>query len=285
MVFVQDLPRVASSAAITDFQTDTLKLLRTLGIGEEQVAQAELTAYDWSRIRVKMVVSRPGMHYLSPHRENSTGLAALARAVEPSTRTCTYECLGSSLGSIDKAWLEDVHCCFQGRLPTPTTRKRSESSDARVNYAGIRVKIVFPTMAYVLESPEGVEGFGTIFCQAKHWEAPHYPHQLFHRAESQFGRGQALHAKIIAAVSSDDDQPAWFYVGSANFTPSAWGKFVKEKRAIVVANYELGIVFGAEEATELCPGGFPFPYQRPLQRYAQEDAPWMQEILRPPELR
>lgn len=282
-MFIQDLPRINTSAPITSFQTDTLKLLRTLGVHEEHLAQSELTAFDWSRISVHMVTSRPGMVSLSS-RENSIGLMALAQAVRPFVHSaCTFECVGSSLGALEKPWLEDAICCFQGRLPISSTvksQKRRGPSESRPDHSNIPVKIVFPTMTYALESPGGPGGFGTLFCQSKNWDNPNYPHSLFHRCESCCGEGRALHCKIITATTVDRDEPAWWYVGSANFTPSAWGKFVKEKSAVMVANYELGVVFGAQQAAQLCPAGFPFPYHRPLQAYTVEDAPWMQEMAR-----
>ena len=142
--------------------------------------------------------------------------------------------------------------------------------------------------------------FGTIFCKSDTWQRASYPHGLFHKCESRYGRGQALHSKIITASiacqeadKNDGEDSAsysdiWWCIGSHNFTPSAWGKFVKEKRSILIANYELGVIIPTSMTEDLFPPSvdsnstrttFPYPYIRPPPRYGLDDAPWMQDLL------
>ncbi|KAL0952280.1 hypothetical protein HGRIS_006570 [Hohenbuehelia grisea] len=81
---------------------------------------------------------------------------------------------------------------------------------------------------------------------------------------------------------SDDEieviEPAigWLYVGSHNFTPSAWGNMSGSAFTPVlnIKNYELGIVFPIKDAAHLdkltC-------WRRPPRKYGSQDLPWMQE--------
>lgn len=270
-MFIQDLPLIVKSAEIVGFQSDTLALLRSLGIGEALLPQSELTAYDWTRIKVQMVVSRPGMYSLN--REGGfLGLARLAKSTSQlSAVSSSFELQGSSLGSMNATWLNEVQACFRGNLPSKSGNIAPPSE--------FPLRIVFPTESYVLHSPVGPEGFLTMFFNRKHWDSLPYPLKtsLFHRGESEQGKGQALHAKTICAFN-DADQPQWVYLGSANFTPSAWGKFVKERTHIMMANYELGVFIPAEYLSAMTGDGtFPFPYKRPLFPYSPDDSPWCQQ--------
>jgi tyrosyl-DNA phosphodiesterase-1 len=128
--------------------------------------------------------------------------------------------------------------------------------------------------------------FGTIFCRSDNWfKKERYPRELFHHCCSAYGRHQALHSKVIAAML-DNDRSSWWYIGSHNFTPSAWGKFVKEKSAVMIANYELGVIITADDEGKcsISPSAgraFPYPYQRPVRPYDLEhgDVPWMQDLI------
>lgn len=183
----------------------------------------------------------------------------------------TIECQGSSLGRLDRTWLADFAECCTGTVPSGGRAAKGGQAD--------RVKIVFPTMEHVLQSPRGPEDFGTIFFQQKNWHQLGYPRELFSQCISVCGSGRALHSKVIAAFA--DAVPVWYYVGSANFTASAWGSFVKDRQKVLIANFEAGVVLShPADASTLFPAGlFPYPYQRPLQKYRPSDLPWMQASL------
>ncbi|EJD04669.1 phospholipase D/nuclease [Fomitiporia mediterranea MF3/22] len=72
----------------------------------------------------------------------------------------------------------------------------------------------------------------------------------------------------------------WAYVGSHNFTPSAWGTVSGsvDKPSLNIVNYELGIVIplrtGEEVENVAC-------WRRPARKYVLDvDRPWMQEEMR-----
>ena len=86
------------------------------------------------------------------------------------------------------------------------------------------------------------QGGGTIFCKKAYWEASTFPRQIFYESRSRRGP-VLLHSKMAIAFftdvppsTNDDDSDeelvvldekgpvvGWIYVGSHNFTPSAWG--------------------------------------------------------------
>jgi len=148
-----------------------------------------------------------------------------------------------------------------------------------------------------------------MFCRTNQWEASKFPRELFHDSNSTGGR-VLMHTKMIIATyrpkksifetssqsngkgkelsdsetepESDDieiqnDPIGWAYVGSHNFTPSAWGTLSGSgfNPVLNVVNYELGIVFPLYDAKDAervsC-------FKRPARKYVNgQDRPWIQE--------
>jgi len=228
---------------------------------------AMLNLYDWTRIKAKLVYSVPGTSY---DYSKGSGLMMLSRKVmelkrdwpdEAAYKVDTIECQGSSLGNMDRAWLSDVvqSCAVD--------HSRGEHCDV-----DSVIRIVFPTMSYALEGGEG--NFGTIFCKKAHWDGPKFPRNLFYRCESLYGNHQPLHSKSLMCQYKHRNgrllDRGWLYVGSHNFTASAWGKLIKDKQGIMVCNYEVGVLLPME--------GLKLPYKRsPLTKYSSAEVPWMQE--------
>lgn len=258
---MQDLPRISTidSTGSSDCFTDLLVYLRTLGINEDLLRTADILCFDWSKIKVKLICSYPGM----TSSRSGSGISLLSRSVLSYKEIKKIECHGSSIGTMTDEWINDFVNGVKGDIC-------NEAVD---------LSVVFPTMKYAFDSPEGAGSFGTIFCSPDQWEK--YSDKVktkFYRSESSFGKGQPLHAKLVVAFDSLDNIK-WCYFGSANFTPSAWGKFVKNKNNILIANYELGVLIDENVIKDLCPEGFPFPYQRPLTQYESDDVPWMQKLV------
>ncbi|KAF8202034.1 hypothetical protein K438DRAFT_2015408 [Mycena galopus ATCC 62051] len=68
---------------------------------------------------------------------------------------------------------------------------------------------------------------------------------------------------------------AWLYMGSHNFTPSAWGTLSGSgfQPVLTVANYELGVVMRLDTEEEV-EGAV--AWERPARRYGKGDVPWIQ---------
>jgi len=252
-VFVQDITALETAEVPQNqFYTELDHVLRKFG------TPLSLDYFDWTPVKALLVASEPGYHFSDTRRP--LGLAALMfRSAKWHSadiqRVIEYQC--SSLGKFDNKWLESVYKCCSGRAP--------------VDSVG-RFRIIFPTMDSVMKSPLGPGAFGTIFCKSKDWSAPNSPRAAFRQCIAMDLPGRPLHMKIMT-VWSTDATLLYYYVGSANFTPSAWGRYVKEGRQMLISNFELGVILDPAE----CPARF--AYERPAEPYEPHDTPWTQDAF------
>ena len=70
----------------------------------------------------------------------------------------------------------------------------------------------------------------------------------------------------------------WVYVGSHNFTQSAWGTLSGSgfNPVLNVTNYELGVVFPIKDEEQLKSVQL---WERPPRRYGREDEPWVSRYM------
>ncbi|TFY58186.1 hypothetical protein EVG20_g8248 [Dentipellis fragilis] len=262
------------------------------------------THWDFSRVRAHLVASIAGKHEGWANVLN-VGHTALMRAVREigaevkKGNNVTVEYQGSSIGTYSTQWLNEFYTSASGTSPedwldTPKAR--------RTKLPWPNVRIVYPTLEWVRATKLGERGGGTLFCRRKQWEGAKFPRQLFVQSKSKRG-GVLMHTKMIIATirranaasgsdsgaetdQSDDElivenSPGkrivgWTYVGSHNFTPSAWGTLSGSGFTPVmnITNYELGIVLPLHSEADVervsC-------FERPARKYGKGDLPWMQE--------
>ncbi|PVG00678.1 phospholipase D/nuclease [Serendipita vermifera] len=226
------------------------------------------------------------------------------------------ECQGSSIGTYSAQWLQEMYSTFSGISPEKWLDK-SKASRAKLPTPPIR--ILFPSLQTVRDSVLGFEGGGTMFCRESQWNSSTFPRQLFHDSNSKRGK-VLMHTKMILGlwvtkspsrtlgvplsgnrsnpidiVEIDDDSDSdeevqivepnaagWLYVGSHNFTPSAWGNLSGSSFTpiINIVNYELGVLIplsddpqkAEEEANGLV------SWKRPPRKYdlGRGDIAWCQ---------
>lgn len=206
-----------------------------------------------------LISSEPG--YSFSEGPVPLGLAALRKfskkwAIDSAKASVEYQ--GSSLGKIDRPWLESFLACSSNALNFQVSGNVFE-----------RFRIVFPTLKSVLQSPLGPGAFGTIFCKSKDWE--NNPKVSFRACISTGIPGRPLHTKLMTV--SEGEKPIYHYVGSANFTAAAWGRFVKDGRQLMICNFELGVLLDAHDYS------INWPYEKPAPAYASDDSPWIQEMF------
>jgi tyrosyl-DNA phosphodiesterase 1 len=115
----------------------------------------------------------------------------------------------------------------------------------------------------------------------------------FHGAGSSPDKdpGSDSDSDVVEVMEDQGDIAGYAYVGSHNFTPSAWGTLsgsgftptlnvsylppslgFKSKTSVQVTNYELGIVFSLRDEADVdrvvC-------YERPPRRYGSKNRPWV----------
>ncbi|CAE6429711.1 unnamed protein product [Rhizoctonia solani] len=236
--------------------------------------------WDWSRVTAHLVPSIAGKHTGWPD-VLGVGHVALMKAVrdmEATSKDVLIECQGSSIGSYSASWTNEFMSSAKGISPDTyldiTKARRSKAPHPP------GLKIIFPSLRTVDESILGRNGAGTMFCQRKQWDASTFPKRHFYDSNSKRGK-VLMHSKMILGIPNDKEEApnkpkAWLYVGSHNFTPSAWGTLSGSgfNPSIYMINYELGVVIPLESVSQ---GDKLACWQRPPRQYVQsEDVPWMQ---------
>jgi tyrosyl-DNA phosphodiesterase-1 len=219
--------------------------------------------------------------------------------LNPQQRAVSFEYQGSSIGAYSAAWLGEFIHSGKGISPKALLNAPKSRRGATAMPSPNTLKILFPTLDWVRSSVLGEAGGGTMFCRKRSWEAAKFPRNLFHESRSKRGR-VLMHSKMMIATflntgsspdgnsgsdgdsdvvevkEDQDDILGYAYVGSHNFTPSAWGTLSGSGFTPIlnVMNYELGIVFSLRDEADVdrvvC-------YERPPKRYGSRDRPWMQE--------
>ncbi|KAL1748877.1 tyrosyl-DNA phosphodiesterase-domain-containing protein [Schizophyllum fasciatum] len=255
--------------------------------------------WDWSMVKVHLVASLHGKYEGWP-AVLQTGHPRLMKAVRNmglavgDGKVLEVECQGSSIGRCTSVWINEMYASMRGQSARDwldASRKRREATPLPP------VKVVYPTKATVHATAWGVNGGGTIFCRRATWHAKNFPRGLFHDSKST-GGPVLMHTKVLSSASkpkgttsdpesipdSDSDSdvelvhPAigWAYVGSHNFTQSAWGTLSGSgfNPVLNVTNYELGVVFPIKDEEALRSVEL---WERPPRKYGKEDEPWIQE--------
>ncbi|KAG8700113.1 hypothetical protein FRC09_006171 [Ceratobasidium sp. 395] len=238
------------------------------------------TRWDWTYVTARLIPSIAGKHTGWPAviRLGHVALMKAIRDMGAASDTVKIECQGSSIGSYSSAWTNEFMSSARGISPdkwldTPKARRSKAPHPTAI-------RIVFPSLSTVDASVLGRPGGGTIFCQRRQWDASTFPKNLF--VDSNSKRGKVLmHSKMILGLlgedESDEAKPrGWLYVGSHNFTPSAWGNLSGTGFTPImnITNYELGIVMSLGSVAE---GDALACWKRPARAYAKgKDEPWMQ---------
>ncbi|KAL5520516.1 hypothetical protein ACEPAG_9740 [Sanghuangporus baumii] len=276
--------------------------------------------WDWSKVRVKLVASIAGRHegWEQVSKTGHPALMKAVQdlnARPPKGKQLVLECQGSSVGTYSTQWMNELYCSARGESAR-IWLDRPKSHRAKLPWPP--VKILFPSLQTVKDSVLGMPGGGTMFCRKVQWEAKNFPRELFYDSNSKRGR-VLMHSKMIIGYfkdkssssafsgrragateadvnlsSGEEDNNAdgndasvskekvigWAYIGSHNFTPSAWGTLSgsESNPSLNIVNYELGIVLPLRSFEELDKVAC---WKRPARQYVKGvDRPWMQDEMR-----
>ncbi|KAK8858572.1 hypothetical protein IAR55_002801 [Kwoniella newhampshirensis] len=264
---------------------------------------ADMTKYDWSRVKVRIVMSVPGT-YSGNDKVDEYGVCRLGKVlseegwVPKGGEKVAAEFQGSSLGQYSLDWFDKFYQFCSGKTARALAGRPKPS-------AWPSIKILFPTLATVDASALGRGGGGTMFA-GKAFNKVTQP--LFHDANSKRG-GVLMHAKMLIAIfepegrhlgfeaspskngrrkaseieDGDEGVGGWIYVGSHNFSPAAWGTvdLKKSPPVLSVKNYEIGIVFPLDRRNARATADLIAPYKRPARKYSAGDVPWDQNAHMP----
>ncbi|KAK0205913.1 tyrosyl-DNA phosphodiesterase-domain-containing protein [Desarmillaria ectypa] len=255
--------------------------------------------WDFGKVKVYLVPSLAGKHDGWPE-VTLTGHTRLMMAIRNlGLRTkkgkaarkleVEYQASGSSIGTYTTQWVNEFFYSARGESAQDYL---DDSKAKRAKRPYPPLKIIFPSKKTVQESALGIRGGGTMFCRKAQWSGKSFPRDKFYDSRSRAGK-VLMHTKMIIGLLSDgpidvDDSDTedsdievvdapigWGYLGSHNFTPSAWGTLSGSafRPVLNIKNYEIGVVFPIKDEQALEKVTF---WERPPKRY-DEGGPWMQE--------
>ncbi|KAJ3828366.1 tyrosyl-DNA phosphodiesterase-domain-containing protein [Lentinula raphanica] len=262
------------------------------------------TKWDWSNVKVKLVPSIAGRHEEWPKviLTGHTRLMMVLRDLGFRTgkgKKLELEYQGSSIGSYTTQWLNEFYHSAKGESAEDWLDKPKKRREKLPYPTGL--KVLYPTLETVRSSQHGERGGGNLFLRRSQWDAPKFPRQIFHDSRSKAG-DTLMHTKMIISIVSqtsntgsssrevinvdtdsedEDHQPefnggdvGWAYLGSHNFTPSAWGTLSGSAfhPSINIRNHELGIVFPLKSMADANKFAC---FERPPKKYGPNDSPWI----------
>lgn len=259
-VFMIDLPRDAASTVMTPFAEELFYFVDKKGLDDD--VKRGLRNFDWSATRdMAFVHSVGGVSYgEAMHR---TGLAGLSQAVcnhGLATDDLKIDFAASSIGSLSTEYLQLMQYAARGQLSTAVTKGQSPNIPKTDVSAAFRV--YFPTNDVVQDSNRGPNSGGTICLQRSYFTSAKFPRSCFRNYQSK-RKGLLSHNKILyARGKAASERKAWAYIGSANMSESAWGKFTMDKQKkelkITCRNWECGVLLPVrkeEDVTHKEPDG------------------------------
>jgi len=181
-------------------------------------------------------------------------------------------------------------------MPEQISSKQEKSLPSSIVSSTFR--IVYPTTENVLSST--MDGCTMVCLQEEHWYNKEIPRELLcELVPSNKNRSKILlHSKIlfrriVGEVSSKKNasnshsstvQCGWCYIGSHNFSSSAWGRLQKNGSSFHMANYELGVLF-VDSKPPLSNNGpdhccsmrwlSAIPFECPPRIYTASEKPWI----------
>ncbi|KAJ7205869.1 hypothetical protein C8J57DRAFT_1484924, partial [Mycena rebaudengoi] len=178
-------------------------------------------------------------------------------------------------------------------IPASFQPTHSHLSSAPTPVLSPTMRILFPTLATVRATVLGEAGAGTVFCRRGQWTgfAKGGVQALFSDAKSRSGEvGMHTKSEFDSDIEIIEVKPAkgkgkvkepepepkpcgWMYVGSYNFTLSAWGTLSGSSFNPVInaTNYELGVVIPLGTRAE---ADAAVAWQRRARKYGPRDVSW-----------
>ncbi|KAJ6501369.1 hypothetical protein DFH09DRAFT_1202740 [Mycena vulgaris] len=216
------------------------------------------------------------------------------------------DCLTSSIGTYSVPWIAVFRLCAGGRAQA--LRAYLDRGQKRIPAQG-PTRVIYPTLETIRGTVLGEAGAASMSCNRAQWVkiavliADPTTGLQMRDAKSRSG-GVGMHTKMILGTlrrpsAQDDDAKnemvskgesdveivdaagkplrrphSWFYVGSHNFSVSAWGALSGNgfNPVLNVVNYELGIVLRLERPEDVDAA---VAWERPTRKYIEGDVPWI----------
>ncbi|KAF8906445.1 tyrosyl-DNA phosphodiesterase I [Mucidula mucida] len=305
LLWLQDIPQrptpiahdPRSMARLDDFPSVLQRTLHAIGVAgvlDGSRATLPITViedlrcrWDWSKVKVELVPSIAGKHK-GIITMSGVGHSRLMKAVRNLGMTrepgrLALECLSSSLGIYTPEWVNEVYHSALGQPASDYLRAKGPRKTRPM--AGC-IDLIFPNKATVSGSTAIPEVASWMRCTQRHWESIKKLESKFQMCDSKsLGGNNVMHSKMILGLFQDTESEStaeggpigWAYMGSHNFTASAWGRISGRDAldaTMDIVNYEIGIVFPIQSKAELENVVF---WERPAKRYEVDDEPWIRD--------
>lgn len=249
--YIRDFPLNAQQALTRvdleneDFKSQLFQYFsRSLNGSIKAEVLASIRKYDFSSAGVALVTSVPGTHHGT--QTNAHGYLRLKKLLQKHV-DCVNEdsvavCQFSSLGSIQKGWLEeDFHDVLFANKKLSSTKKKKHFED---------IQLVLPTVEQVQASNEGLMAGASLPITRKNVFRDHILRRLYKWDASISNREQAMpHIKTYLRYAvSRPQSPLWVLLGSFNLSVAAWGRYIKADKGhtlkrLRILSYEIGVLF------------------------------------------
>lgn len=288
--YIHDLPKLTSRAKLeSNFEARFLDHLQALGVPNAFLDSIR-AQYDYSEVKVHLVTSAPGV--CSGEKAEKHGLLRLRRVIHnlnldlPGNDENHFrlEICAASIGNLSAKWLDGFNLCALGK---------EEITVADTGCQVPNLSLFYPSVGDVKKAnPDSQDAASNIGCHTRPWDTtPANIKNIFYHYESK-DTGRLFHQKLILAYDYLDAKalPHYLYIGSANFSQSAWGSLEVDKKAneatcntklVKLTNFECGVVVPGnliesllEKGTDSWQNGV-VPYIQNAQKYdIPKDRPW-----------
>ncbi|KAG4432251.1 hypothetical protein IFR05_012257 [Cadophora sp. M221] len=281
--YIHDLPKRASRSTSTPspFETDFLSHLSALGTPKAFIESIQ-GIYDYSTVKVHLTTSVPGV--CSGAKAEKHGLLRLRRIVRDldlhlaskGAKEMALEICTASVGRLTAKWLNSFNDCALGRKFIIAGDDSPSVPD---------MKLFYPSVGDVKSADAtSQDAASNIGCHIHPWaDAPSAVKGIFHHYKSK-DTGKLFHQKLILAYSPQDTNaaPYFVYIGSANFSQSAWGALEEDKKRnkatsdtklVKITNFECGVVIPGNIVESLLEPGTA-DWQSGIVPYDQNAAPY-----------
>ena len=149
-----------------------------------------------------------------------------------------------------------------------------------------KLDIYYPTEKYISNCEKGEELSSCLFFNKQAYEMNKDKLHDIVLKDKFKDRETVFHSKIFITGNKNSkgnfilNKDSIIYIGSHNFSASAWGNYEKNETQISIANYELGVIFDChslsfEEKLDIY-NNFLFNFDCP--KYSEEDMPFLTDI-------
>ncbi|EMR10427.1 hypothetical protein PNEG_01143 [Pneumocystis murina B123] len=244
-MYIQDFPRriTVFTGFSTDFERDIFHYCKIKNYPQHVLEK--MKNYDFSLSKNLQFIHSIPLKAQKNSDLKDTGYVSLAKAIQQLGKRhendIKIDIMTSSLGLLNSTFLSNMYLALKGS-------KVVASRNTDIQAWKTSMKIHFPSMNTVLSSNGGEESAGTICFQKRFWEYLKFPKSILYDSTAVHV-GCLMHHKIIL-VRNQTSTSDFFYIGSANFSSSAWGVLTRlnsKNPVILCRNWECGVILSLND--------------------------------------